>query len=137
MPARSLEQQRQAALEEANRRRSLRAQRKTLWKRGGYEEAVADLLDLMEDTPSWAAHWKVFDALVVLPKVGRVKATRVLRSVRMSPVKTLGGISDRQRRELAAALTAARCPECGAMKDTRASRCWKCRYPGPDPRQSR
>jgi hypothetical protein len=32
-----------------------------------------------------------------MPKVGRVKANRVLTSARISPSKTLGGLTERQR----------------------------------------
>jgi hypothetical protein len=38
------------------------------------------------------------------PKVGRVKATKILHSCRVSPSKTFGGLSERQRAELAARL---------------------------------
>ncbi|MGO9973334.1 MAG: hypothetical protein ACLP01_11090 [Solirubrobacteraceae bacterium] len=35
------------------------------------------------------------------PQVGRVKATKILDSCRVSPSKTFGGLSDRQRTALA------------------------------------
>ncbi len=42
--------------------------------------------------------------LLALPKVGRVKATKTLDSCRVSPSKTFGGLTDRQRAELASRL---------------------------------
>jgi ribosomal protein S13 len=39
--------------------------------------------------------------LLALPKVGRVKAAKIMNNCRVSPNKTFGGLSDRQRAELA------------------------------------
>jgi hypothetical protein len=39
--------------------------------------------------------------LLAVPKYGRVKATKILHSCRVSPSKTFGGVSERQRAELA------------------------------------
>jgi hypothetical protein len=44
--------------------------------------------------------------LLAVPKYGRVKANKVLQQVRISPSKTIGGLSDRQRTELVALLRA-------------------------------
>jgi hypothetical protein len=38
--------------------------------------------------------------LLALPKYGRVKATKILHSCRVSPSKTFGGLTERQRTEL-------------------------------------
>ena len=43
---------------------------------------------------------KVYDMLVAVPRLGRVKATRLLTQCRISQSKTVGGLSDRQRGEL-------------------------------------
>jgi hypothetical protein len=43
---------------------------------------------------------KVFDLLLAVPKYGRVRANRVLNQTRISPSKTVGGMSERQRRQL-------------------------------------
>lgn len=43
---------------------------------------------------------KVFDLLLATPKYGRVKANKILQTCRISPSKTVGGLSDRQRAEL-------------------------------------
>jgi ribosomal protein S13 len=42
----------------------------------------------------------VFDVLMAMPKIGRTKATGVLRSKGVSPTKTLGGLTERQRSEV-------------------------------------
>lgn len=91
-PARSL-QQRLDALELANEIRSHRARLKREMRAGRI--GVVDLLDdpLCETMKLW-------DALVAQPKIGRVKANRVLQRLTISPSKTLGGLSPRQRRQL-------------------------------------
>jgi hypothetical protein len=38
--------------------------------------------------------------LVVLPKIGSVKAGRILADCGIAPTKTLGGLTERQRTEL-------------------------------------
>lgn len=42
--------------------------------------------------------------LLALPGHGRVKATKILNSCRVSPNKTFGGPGERQRKELAVRL---------------------------------
>ena len=91
-PERSLKQ-RMDALEEANRIRTYRAQAKRDLKAGR-----TTLFDLMQDPD--CETMKLIDALLSLPKVGRVKANKVLQTARISPSKTIGGLSDRQRVEL-------------------------------------
>jgi hypothetical protein len=56
---------------------------------------------LLLDPPPYLETAKVFDLVLALPKVGRVKATKILNSCRVSPSKTFGGLSERQRAELA------------------------------------
>lgn len=91
-PARSL-RQRMDALERANDIRSHRARVKRELRAGRKR-----LVDLFDDP--LCASMKIFDALLALPKVGRVKANRILISARISPSKTLGGMTERQRSEL-------------------------------------
>ena len=43
---------------------------------------------------------EVFDLLLAVPKYGRVKVNRILTHCRISPSKTIGGLSERQRNEL-------------------------------------
>ena len=49
-----------------------------------------------------------------VPKHGREKATEILHNCRVSPSKTFGGLSERQRAELAGLKTMA-CTGPGAM----------------------
>lgn len=97
-PERSLVQ-RMEALQRANDIRSRRAQLKRDLKAG--RTSIADLL---LDPPEYVMTAKVFDLLLAVPKYGRVKVTKILSLCRISPSKTLGGLSERQRGELVALL---------------------------------
>jgi hypothetical protein len=55
---------------------------------------------LLLQPPEWVETAKVFDMLLAVPKYGRVKANKVLNQCRISPSKTIGGLSERQRTEL-------------------------------------
>lgn len=98
-PERSM-QQRMSALERANEIRSERAQLKRDLKAG-----KANARELLRDPPEWLCTMKVVDMLIALPKIGRVKANKYLNRCRLSPSKTIGGMSVRQRQELLAALS--------------------------------
>ncbi|MGZ6565047.1 MAG: integration host factor, actinobacterial type [Solirubrobacteraceae bacterium] len=50
--------------------------------------------------PEHVSTARVLDLLVAVPKIGPVKATRLLNSARVTPSKTVGGLSDRQRARL-------------------------------------
>ena len=50
--------------------------------------------------PEYLETAKVFDMLLATPKFGRVKANKILQQCRISPSKTVGGLSERQRTEL-------------------------------------
>lgn len=93
-PDRSL-QQRREALARANRVRAYRARLKVEMKRG-----ERSLRPLLLSPPAELVSMRVFDLLVAVPKVGRVKAGRVLRQAGVSPSRTVGGLSARQRSEL-------------------------------------
>ena len=94
-PERSLDQ-RMDALGRANEVRALRAQLKRDLKAGRVSIGA-----LLLNQPPYLETAKVFDLLLALPKVGRVKATKILQGCRVSPSKTFGGLSERQRAELA------------------------------------
>jgi hypothetical protein len=91
--------QRQEALIKAN---VVRSKRKDLKRdlKAGRESVVSLLLDPPEELLTM----KVMDLLLALPKWGSVKVNRVLRVHRISPSKTIGGLSERQRGELLGAL---------------------------------
>jgi hypothetical protein len=60
----------------------------------------AQLKPLILSPPEYLLTAKVFDLLLALPKYGRVKVNRILTLSRISPSKTLGGMSERQRQEI-------------------------------------
>jgi hypothetical protein len=93
-PARSLDQ-RMDALGKANAIRTRRAQLKRDLKGGR-----TSIHKLLLQPPEWVETAKVFDMLLAVPKYGRVKANKVLNQCRISPSKTIGGLSERQRTEL-------------------------------------
>ena len=93
-PERSLDQRREA-LKKANDIRTKRAQLKRDLKAGR-----AQVHGLLLDPPAYMESAKVADILIAVPKYGRVKVNKVLNSCRISPSKTIGGLSARQRAEL-------------------------------------
>ncbi len=97
-PERSLVQRRDA-LKRAN---EIRSQRARLKKDLAARRVTIDRLLLAP--PEYVLTAKVFDMLMNVPKYGRVKANKVLRECRISPSKTIGGLSERQRRELVESL---------------------------------
>ena len=97
-PERSLIQ-RMDALQRANQIRTRRAQLKKDLKAGRVSIHV-----LLLDPPEYVLTAKVFDMLLAVPKYGRVKVNKVLQQCRISPSKTIGGLSERQRTELVSLL---------------------------------
>jgi len=97
-PERSLVQ-RMEALQHANEIRSSRAALKRNLKAGR-----ASIHDLLRNPPAYVETAKVFDMLLAVPKYGRVKANKILNNCRISPSKTIGGLSPRQRDELVSQL---------------------------------
>ncbi|TAK88899.1 hypothetical protein EPO04_02170 [Patescibacteria group bacterium] len=97
-PGRSLAQ-RMDALQKANEIRTRRAQLKRDLKAGR-----ASIREILLNPPVWLETAKVFDMLLATPKYGRVKVNKILAQCRISPSKTMGGLSERQRSELASLL---------------------------------
>lgn len=87
--------QRLEALERANDIRTRRARLKRELKAGGMSIHM-----LLREPPDFILTAKVFDILLAVPKYGRVKVDKVLAQCRISPSKTVGGLSERQRDEL-------------------------------------
>jgi hypothetical protein len=87
--------QRMKALRRANDIRTRRAQLKRDLKAG-----KTSVDGLLLDPPEWVMTAKVFDMILAVPKYGRVKANKILGQCRISPSKTIGGLSQRQRAEL-------------------------------------
>jgi hypothetical protein len=93
-PERS-QQQRMDALRRANDIRSERARVKERLRNG--ELVISTVL---VDPPCCVHTAKVLDLLLAVPKYGRVKANRLLERCRVSPAKTVNGLTPRQRKEL-------------------------------------
>ena len=93
-PMRSLDQ-RMDALRRANEIRVRRAQLKKDLKNGNTQ-----IEQILRNPPVYDETAKVFDMLMAVPKIGRVKAARFLNQCRISQSKTVGGLSERQRTEL-------------------------------------
>jgi hypothetical protein len=85
--------QRMDALRLAN---ATREWRKTERRSMTREKAVR----FIEEPPVMAVSWKVADLLSRIPYVAEVKAGRMMMLAAVSPTKTLGGLTPRQRRAL-------------------------------------
>jgi len=94
VPGRSREQ-RLRALAQANEVRTARAELKK-----GLASGQIELVEVLADPPPWARTARVRDLLLVLPRIGSVRAGRILSHCGIAHSKTLGGLTDRQRGEL-------------------------------------
>src|ERR1700741_3445876 len=97
-PERSLNQ-RMEALHRANAIRTRRAQLKRDLKAGR-----VSIHDLLLEPPEYVETAKVFAMPLAVPKYGGVKENKVLVQCRISPSRTIGGLSQRQRTELVSML---------------------------------
>jgi len=87
--------ERSAALERAN---WVRRERTQLWQ--DLAGRRADLHALFYETPEWLRAVKVPVLVTHFPTMGPVRTQRLLARLKIAQGKTLGGLSDRQRREL-------------------------------------
>jgi hypothetical protein len=55
---------------------------------------------LLLSPPEYVLTAKVSEMLLAVPKYGHVKVNKILAQCRISPSKTIGGLSPRQRAEL-------------------------------------
>jgi transposase len=94
VPRRSHEQ-RLRALDQANDVRTARAALKKQLASGKVE-----LAQILADPPPLLRTAPVRDLLLTLPKIGPVKAARILAHCGIAHSKTLAGLSERQRGEL-------------------------------------
>lgn len=97
-PERSLIQ-RMEALQRGNEVRTKRAKLKLDLKHG-----KVSIHDLLLEPPQYIDTMKLFDLMLSVPKYGRVKVNKVLQLCRISPSKTIGGLSPRQRTEVVSML---------------------------------
>lgn len=95
-PERTVEQ-RANALRKANEIRVLRAEMK---RDLTAERAVL----LLAKPPPWLRTMRLEQMLIALPGWGRTRSTRLLVRCHVSPAKTVGGLSIRQRRAVIAEL---------------------------------
>jgi hypothetical protein len=93
-PQRSLSQ-RMAALKRANEIRTKRAKLKRDLRAGRTNPQ-----GLLLSPPEYVLTAKVSEMLLAVPKYGQVKVNKILAQCRISPSKTIGGLSPRQRAEL-------------------------------------
>lgn len=56
--------------------------------------------DYILDPPEWLKSMKLIDLLLIVPQVGPVAANKILESAHISYVKTVGGLTERQRKEI-------------------------------------
>lgn len=91
--------ERRIALRQANEVRSARAKLKQDLRAGKVR-----LEQILVTPADYLASAEVFDLLVAVPKIGPVKAGRLLTVARISPSKTVGDLSQRQRTHLIAVL---------------------------------
>jgi hypothetical protein len=88
-------ERRMIALRQANQVRGLRAKVKR-----DLREGTVRLEQILATGPDDLATAEVFDLLVAVPKIGPVKASHLLTIARISPSKTVGALSARQRARL-------------------------------------
>ena len=94
-PSTRLRKRRMTALSRANEVRSKRAKLK--WQ---LREGEIPLEEVIAAPPDYLATAEVFDLLLAAPKIGPVKATRLLTLTRISQTKTVGQLTERQRGRL-------------------------------------
>ena len=90
-----LRERRMNALRQANQVRGLRAKLKQ-----DLREGTVRLEQILAIGADYLASAEVFDLLVAVPKIGPVKAAHLLTIARISPSKTVAGLSARQRARL-------------------------------------
>lgn len=87
------------ALVKANRVRQERARLKR-----NIEAGRVSIADLVLHPPPFMGKARIGEFLLAVPKVGRAKAARILRSQGYGDSKTFGALTERQRNELSEAL---------------------------------
>ena len=87
--------QRREALARANAVRFKRAALKAALKSG-----ELSIVGLVAEPPQYLASARIKELLLACPGFGRVKVERLLERCKVSPRKTIAGLSERQRREL-------------------------------------
>lgn len=91
--------QQEDALRRAHDIRQRRAELKKKLRSG-----EVSIQQVLLDPPDYVLTAKVFDLLLAVPRYGRIKTNRILTQCQITPSKTIGGLSERQRAELASLL---------------------------------
>jgi hypothetical protein len=92
-------EQRMAALDYANEVRSYRARLKR-----DIKARRASIHDVLLEPSELIETMSLFDLMMAMPKLGRTKVNKILQDCRISPAKTVGGLSVRQRTEIVSRL---------------------------------
>ena len=98
-PPKLTDAQRKAALEKAAEARRVRAEVKALIKMGSL--TLRQVLD-MSDENEIVSRTKVLAILESMPKIGKVKASRLMESIGIAESRRLRGLGDQQRAALLA-----------------------------------
>ncbi|MEC7844130.1 MAG: integration host factor, actinobacterial type [Actinomycetota bacterium] len=96
-PPKLTDAQRRAALEKAAEARRVRAELKALIKMGSRN--IHDVLEL-SDTNEIISRTKVLAILESMPKIGKVKARRIMQEIGIAESRRLRGLGDQQRAAL-------------------------------------
>lgn len=94
-PERSMKQRREALIK-ANYTRIYRSALKKKIK-----DREISVLPILADPPEEVKNMKLHELLLAMPKVGAQKVRRIFLMLEISPVKTVGGLTPRQRNRLA------------------------------------
>jgi len=98
-PPKLTDAQRRAALKKAAEARRVRAELKALVKMGS--RSIQDVLEL-SDTNEIISRTKVLAILESMPKIGKVKARRIMQEIGIAESRRLRGLGDQQRAALIA-----------------------------------
>lgn len=92
--------QRLDALKIANTVRQERAELKQSLRKG-----EVSIVELLVTPPEFLLTARLSQILLAAPGYGQVRVSRLLKRCRISPLKTIGTLSERQRQELTQALS--------------------------------
>jgi len=94
------DQQRKEALAKANVIRKRRARLKRELKESSKAEAIRRVKVMVFDPPNYVETMKAYDLVKAVPKLGKMRCDKVFAKCLISHLKTLAGLTDRQRRAL-------------------------------------
>ena len=96
-PPKLTAEQRRAALEKAAEARRVRAELKALIKKGSL--TISEVLE-KSDSNEIVSRTKVLAVLESMPKIGKVKARRIMKAIGIAESRRLRGLGDQQRAAL-------------------------------------